>query len=1019
MLFLGAGASKEATDEAKNTPPDANELRDLIAQEFFKKEMKNRDLMQVAEMAIGVSGGRPQVYQYIKTILEPFKISKTHECISTYQWKMICTTNYDLILEESYANNEQRVQNIVPFVKDAQPIDNLLRESENGVQYIKLHGCLNHVFDADCPLILSQEQYNSFSKNRKFLFNRLEDAAAQSVVLFAGYRLDDAHLRRLVYDLPSDQRPRWYMISPGAEAEDIHFWSSKNIEIIPTTLGEFMRALNADIPALMRAVPVPDEVKELAIRTHYARPALESTRLNTTLQNDLVHVHAGMPTTEQDPRKFFSGHDTGWGGILNDLDVRRKVEERVLLDVIIEDTAAPEPELHVLRGSGGAGKSIALKRIAFDAATELESLCLWLRRGCSISHDALSELHALTQRPIYLFIDEIALHLEQVSELLNSARQNRVPLRIIGAERDSDWFSYCGPLESLVDVKQYRVGHLSEAEVNQLLDLLATHNALGLLEGHPREEQVREFMDAGRADRQLLVALHELTQGKPFADIVFEEFERVTPATARQLYLDVATLHQFKSGIRAGTISRISGITFTDFQDRFLNPLFGLIKTITDRYTGDVSYYTRHSRVAEIIFNRAMKEDASIVSQVCRIIGGIDIGYSSDKKALLDLIRGRSLSEKLRHRNSGREIFLHASNVFGESAWILQQSAIFELHHKHGDIDEAVKIIEKSSSLEPNNFAIRHTKAEISRQKANAVKSNSVKDSFRSQCRSILNSIPSENSYKATTRCKLLVDEAIDLANSLGDDISERDGENLDAAIDLAQSSLERAQAQFSDHPEFLQIEARLASALNEEEKAFSALLAAWKAGAKGTGTAIKVAGIHTLNGNHSDAVSILKDALARHPDDRAAHLALARALVRESETNLETSTLHARRASSLGDTSYSSRMYLAQLLFKAGQYGDSRDLFSEIDQNADPGLFKKTPAEDNEITATIQPLRGRVSAIKSSYLFVSDTGYPDSIFVHNSNIDTIILDSISVGDSVKVKIRFNRVGPVGVSLII
>ena len=55
------------------------------------------------------------------------------------------------------------------------------------------------------------------------------------------------------------------------------------------------------------------------------------------------------------------------------------------------------------------------------------------------------------------------------------------------------------------------------------------------------DERVKAFKK--RAERQLLVALHEATLGKPFEDIVFDEFERIEPPTARNIYLNICALH--------------------------------------------------------------------------------------------------------------------------------------------------------------------------------------------------------------------------------------------------------------------------------------------------------------------------------------------------------------------------------------------------------------------------------------------------------------------------------------------
>ncbi|WP_148294306.1 hypothetical protein [Azospirillum sp. B506] len=67
--FLGAGASKEAIDPSGNSPPDANQLRDILAQRFFGKPIPNRDLMTVAEMAIRNGSGESLVFEEVRKVL--------------------------------------------------------------------------------------------------------------------------------------------------------------------------------------------------------------------------------------------------------------------------------------------------------------------------------------------------------------------------------------------------------------------------------------------------------------------------------------------------------------------------------------------------------------------------------------------------------------------------------------------------------------------------------------------------------------------------------------------------------------------------------------------------------------------------------------------------------------------------------------------------------------------------------------------------------------------------------------
>jgi hypothetical protein len=65
ILFLGAGASKECRNAEGKSPPDANQLHDILAKKFLGKAMTNRDVMTVAEMAIESGAGRPLVFETV------------------------------------------------------------------------------------------------------------------------------------------------------------------------------------------------------------------------------------------------------------------------------------------------------------------------------------------------------------------------------------------------------------------------------------------------------------------------------------------------------------------------------------------------------------------------------------------------------------------------------------------------------------------------------------------------------------------------------------------------------------------------------------------------------------------------------------------------------------------------------------------------------------------------------------------------------------------------------------------
>jgi hypothetical protein len=85
--FLGAGASKESKNAAGKQPPDAEQLRDILALKFFAKQMPNRDVMAVAEMAISVSGGSGLVYEAVRQAFEGYLPSAAHNLLTSFNWR--------------------------------------------------------------------------------------------------------------------------------------------------------------------------------------------------------------------------------------------------------------------------------------------------------------------------------------------------------------------------------------------------------------------------------------------------------------------------------------------------------------------------------------------------------------------------------------------------------------------------------------------------------------------------------------------------------------------------------------------------------------------------------------------------------------------------------------------------------------------------------------------------------------------------------------------------------------------
>jgi hypothetical protein len=154
--------------------------------------------------------GSGRVLEYLKALLDRFAPSQAHLLIPRFRWRGIATTNYDLLVEAAYDSEKNRLQTLVRFVKDSEPVLERLQLAKNPVPFLKLHGCLDHVHDVQIPPILTPEHYAHHADHRRRLFDRLNDWAHESPMIFCGYRLGDAHIRSLIDRLSPGTRPTFY-----------------------------------------------------------------------------------------------------------------------------------------------------------------------------------------------------------------------------------------------------------------------------------------------------------------------------------------------------------------------------------------------------------------------------------------------------------------------------------------------------------------------------------------------------------------------------------------------------------------------------------------------------------------------------------------------------------------------------------------------------------------------------------------------------------------------------------------
>ncbi|MCB2181313.1 MAG: SIR2 family protein [Desulfobulbaceae bacterium] len=1017
VLFLGSGASKGASHPKNFSPPDGRQLGELIADKFLVKGFSDRPLDQIAEIAISETD-LFTVQDYIHSIFNEFTPADFHKIISNFSWSAIATTNYDLILERAYNDAIEKQQNPVAFTKNGERVEEKLK-APNSVVYIKLHGCITNINDINIPLILTPEQYITHRKGRSRLFERLKSLAYEYPILFVGYTLSDPDIRAIMLELNElgEAKPRSYLLAPKVTDPDKRFWESRKITCIESTFKDFLETIHREIPKTARSLSssITQLEHPLFSRLKISDKIKPSESLKTFISRDTEYIHKSLKTEEIDPKSFYKGFFVDWSPIISNLDVKRSISDAIMSEVVLatEEEKQEKVEFYLIKGHAGSGKSVICKRLAWDAATEFDKLCLMLNFSSSPDYEALAELSRLYGERIFLFIDPVSEFIDVVESFIVRARKDNLPLTIIAAERDNEWNTNCDSLKGFL-TDNYSIRYLSEKELEELIHLLSQHKSLGHLEGKLLQEQKNAL--AQRAGRQLLVALHEATLGKPFSDIVFDEYESIASPKAQSLYLTVCIMHRLGVPSRAGLISRVHGIPFRQFKEELFDPLESVVFAKKDELINDYVYLSRHPRIAEMVFERVLINSQDRFDEYIRILNEIDIDYKSDFEAFKGLSNARQLLDLFSDPQMIRQIYEAAHNRIGDNALLLQQEALFEMHSTGGSLDKATVLLQRAHKIAPYNKAISHSLSELALRKADNTNKQVEKQKYRKESRAIslelLRSDEIVGGHAYHTIIKIGLDELNDLLN---DQI--QDEKAIGDKIVEIERNINDALQRFPKESFLLDADSRLQELINDYPAAIKSLEKAHSINKRSPYVALRLSKFFELNNASDKAINVLKQCLDANPAEKNVNYRLSYLLQRQPDADVQEVKHYLRRAFTKGDTNFAAQFWYARLLYLEGEHPEAMDMFRELSRKNIDIKIKREPRGIVKQGNKQIKFAGLITRLESSYCFIVRDKFKDQIFSHIYYTPKKTWNELSTYRRVTFELGFNYRGPFAVNL--
>jgi hypothetical protein len=1001
VLFLGAGASRDARDIAGGKAPAGNELRDLLSDRFLGGKHKDLSLDQIGEYSISESD-LVTVQEYLRQLFEPFQPTKAHRLLPCFRWAGLATTNYDRLIERAYERPDS-VQKLVPFIQNGDRVDDLMRDAKS-LKLLKLHGCITRTADAECPLILTPDQYIQHRSGRSRIFDQLKDWAYEKPIVFVGHRLQDQDIRAILLELVrlGEKRPRYYVVAPMVDEIQQRIWEAKKIMALNGSFEDLMETLDRLIDSPFRGIVVLKQPDALPIFERFTRKdAVLSPACTQFLTTDVDYVKGISSTEPVEAKDFFRGVSKGFSAIEQDLDVRRHLGDTILADNFLIDEAVHSDKLEmlVIKAHAGAGKSVLLRRIAWDATYDYDCICLFMRPYGVISAAPLQELISLCSQRIYLFVDDAADRVRELRALARTIGPEGNKLTVVMAERINEWNTSCASLSALLS-NSYELKYLSAKEIEGLLDKLEHHRALGTLERFDRAHRSLQFSEV--AGRQLLVALHEATLGVPFEEIIQDEFNHIEPYEARMIYLTICVLNRLNVSVRAGLVSRIHGIGFDEFKERLFAPLEHIVQTDQDPVIQDHLYRARHPHIAEIVFQRILNTQETRLTAYLSFLAHMNIDYAVDLKAFRQLLRARALMEQFSDSALVERIYESALDAVGEDAYIYQQMAIHEMNRPQPDHDRCSNLLDRASQLAPHDASIRHSIAEHKLRCVENARTPLEQQALLRQASEIAASLRFvEDSYSYHTMVKIGLKKLQLLIQSQ----EEITLQALEATVKDVERSLSEGLEQFPGDPYLLDAESRLAEYLSDSKRVLDALRKAFEANTKSTFIAIRLAQCYRRQGGLAAAKEVIKQALGGNAGDKKLNYIYSKLLL-ETDGSAEELVYHLRRSFVSGDNNHDAQLLYARQLFISGLRAESKKLFSEL------GSARiSAEARDRILYPLEEAFNGHVTRLEAVYCFIARDGINDWIFATRASVGEQLWKSLAIGFRLSFRIGFTFKG--------
>jgi hypothetical protein len=739
ILVTGAGFSADATNVLGQNMPVGDQLACALWHFLYDSGHDGRTSLKTLYAAAQTNvKGKAALRQFLQSHLTVQSYPEWYKIVPRYHWSRIYTFNADDLLERLYEQvGAPRLQTIVAPA-DYSDRDAFLRSA----QYIKLHG------SADDPrdLTFGPREFGARAAARVDIWylHFIEDYSTLPTI-FVGTELDEPIFAQYV-ELRGAQprrgdrirRPKCFLISPNVSKPNEEVLDQYNILPIRVTASDFFTWLIEEMPP-----PTRENVLRLVDPT--LEPALLASEKGSPARAvqliEYFYTLFRIPVRSINPRSrgmFLLGAPPSWDEISADVDAHREIDD-VLLNAAMQLFREPIPNILLLIAAAGGGKSTIAKRVALELVDR--GYTVFFSEGeTRPDPDKLADHLLSLSEKSFLFFDNAGQDFGLIADLWNRLKDNAIkPVIVVIARSNDVAFRGYELGRSGAAITEIEVPHLSDSDIDAIIETLDRHDLLGILKDKPHEERVALFKTKAR--KQILVAMREVTSGLGFNQIIRGEFEAVQPESAKLLYLTAAIASDGSYGL-----TKQQMITAMDLQPRETLVLIekSLAGILIQSELDETKYFIRHPAIAHFVLAAAPREmlaeaTVSLLIALSTVLpSGRERRWSRAFRLYRDVLNHRRIHSMFVGRiDLGRQVYEVIKDCYRDDGHYWLQYASYEIEYG-GDMSLAENFLGQASGLLPENRQVETATAHLLFKKALAAQEENIACGYKDEGLEIL-----------------------------------------------------------------------------------------------------------------------------------------------------------------------------------------------------------------------------------------------------------------------------------------